>query len=225
VRLLVGTAVVAALAVVLCGLMIGVAWLAERQQRQEAAAFMTDDVARVPASEVGLVLGTSPMVMRWSTRTVLPNRTFNLRLDAAAELWHAGKAKYLLVSGNRTGSYDEPTAMRDGLIERGVPAGAIYRDFAGFRTLDSILRARSIFGQRSLVIVSQGFHVARALFLARAAGIRAWGFEAATARSWLGWRERLVIAGSALLAYYDVWRGTPAREGGAPIVIGVDPAS
>ena len=119
---------------------------------------------------MALVLGTAPIGPEGG-----PNVYFVHRLDAAAALWKAGKVKYVIVSG----STGEPEAMRAGLIERGVPATAIYRDPAGYRTRDSVLRARDVFGQKRLiVIVSQRFHLSRALFLARHAGIEAWGFEA-----------------------------------------------
>ena len=215
----------AAVAFGAAAIVVAVAWFAQRQQEAEAAAVMTADIARLPVFEVGLVLGTAPFVRQWPARTLEPNPTFAARLDSAAALWRDGKVKYLIVSGNAAGRYDEPTAMRAGLIARGVPAQAIYRDPAGFRTLDSMLRARDVFGLKRLVVISQDFHIARALFLARAAGIEAWGFEAATAPSTRDWREELVIMGSALLAYVDVWRGRRAREVGQPIAIGADQAN
>jgi len=114
-------------AVVLGVVLLG--WLAERKMERKAAADSTSDIAQAHALKVALVLGTAPIGPEGG-----PNRYLVYRLDAAADLWKAGKVKYLLVSGNRDGSYDEPTAMRDGLIKRGVPAEAIYRDFAGYRT-------------------------------------------------------------------------------------------
>src|SRR5271154_2736279 len=101
------------------------------------------DPAQAPATEMALVLGAAPIGPEGG-----PNRYLVYRLDAAAALWKAGKAKVLLVSGSRTGeSYDEPAAMEAGLIERGVPAGAIKRDNEGYRTRASVLRARDVFGQ------------------------------------------------------------------------------
>src|SRR5207302_6866748 len=131
-----------ALGVVLLG------WLAERKMDRKAAADSTSNIAQAHAVGVALVLGTAPIGPEGG-----PNRYLVYRLDAAAELWKAGKVKYLLVSGNRDGGYDEPTAMREGLMKRGVPADAIYRDFAGYRTRDSVLRARDIFGQREILVV------------------------------------------------------------------------
>ncbi|MBS0412715.1 MAG: YdcF family protein, partial [Proteobacteria bacterium] len=193
------------------------AWAAERRLDRLAAPYMTDDPARLPAMDVALVLGAAPIGPEGG-----PNRYFEYRLDAAAELWKRGKVKYLLVSGdNRRPDYDEPTAMRDGLVKRGVPAAAIYRDFAGVRTRDSMLRARQVFGQTRLIVVSQRFHLARALFLARESGQEAWGFEARDVARAYSLLTELRRYPSALRAYWDVWVETPPRHGGRPIVIGV----
>ena len=128
------------------------------------------------------------------------------------------------MSGTRAGRYDEPTAMRAGLIERGVPAEAIYRDFGGDRTLDSIVRARRVYGQTRLIIVSQRFHLARALFLALHEGIDARGFEARDVDQPYSTFTELRRYPSAMRAYWDVWNGMRAEEVGKPVRIEVDPA-
>ena len=150
------------------------AWLADRRMVREAATWSFADVAQAPAVEVALVLGTAPIGPEGG-----PNRYLVYRLDTAAALWKTGKAKVLLVSGTRAGEhYDEPAAMRAGLIERGVPADAIVIDNEGFRTRTSVLRARDVYGQSRFLIVSQRFHVGRALYIAHYAGIEAWGVDA-----------------------------------------------
>jgi SanA protein len=195
------------------------AWFAERRLEQLAAACLSGDPSSIRDTDVALVLGAAPIGPEGG-----PNRYFEYRLDAAAALWRAGKAKYLLVSGdNRRPDYDEPSAMRAGLIARGVPASAIYRDFAGLRTLDSVLRARAVFGQRRLIIVSQGFHANRAVFLARRAGLEAWGFEARDVVRAYSVLTELRRYPSALRAWYDVWFETPPRRAGPAIAIGLDP--
>jgi SanA protein len=200
-------------------LVVLLAWLAERRLEQQASACLTADPSRLADTDVALVLGAAPIGPEGG-----PNRYFEYRLDAAAALWRAKKVKYLLVSGdNRSADYDEPTAMRAGLIKRGVPAAAIYRDFAGLRTLDSVLRAQSIFGQKRLIIVSQRFHLARALFLARETGIDACGFEARDVDSPYSVFTTLRRYPSALRAYWDVWFDTPPRHAGPSVVIGRDP--
>ena len=113
--------------------------------------------------------------------------------------------------------------MRAGLIERGVPAEVIHRDPAGYRTWDSVLRARDLYGQKQIVIVSQRFHLDRALFLARRAGIEAWGLEARDVDTAYSIFTELRRYPSALRAWYDVWVETPPRHAGPAIAIGVDP--
>jgi SanA protein len=201
-------------AVALAGTLL--AWLAERSLDRMAEAWSFTDAAKVPSVDVALVLGTAPIGPEGG-----PNRYFVYRLDAAAALWKAGKVKYFIVSG----SGQEPTAMRAGLIERGVPAEAIYRDPAGYRTWDSVLRARDIYGQKRLVIVSQPFHLDRALFLAREAGLEAWGLEARDVDTPYSVFTELRRYPSALRAYYDVWTGAKVGERGQKITMGVDPPS
>lgn len=128
----------------------------------------------VPATPVAVVLGTSSHV---GGRV---NLFFSTRMRAAAELFHAGKVQALIVSGdNGTANYDEPTEMKHALVKLGVPESQIVCDYAGFRTLDSVVRAKEVFGQSRVVFISQRFHNARAIYLARAFGIDARGFDAA----------------------------------------------
>jgi len=205
-------------AVVLGVVLLG--WLAERKMERKAEADSTSYIAHAHSLKVALVLGTAPIGPEGG-----PNRYLVYRLDAAAALWKAGKVKYLLVSGNRDGDYDEPSAMLEGLIKRGVPAEAIYRDFAGYRTRDSVLRARDVFGQAEILVVSQRFHVGRALFIAHHEGIHAWGFDARDVDQPYSIVTPLRRYPSALMAYVDMYLKRPASEGGAPIAIGVDPPS
>jgi SanA protein len=131
-------------------------------------------VETVPFTPVALVLGCSPKIGG------SPNLFFKFRIDAAVALHRAGRVKAFIVSGdNGTKDYDEPTVMKEALVARGVPESAIYCDYAGFRTLDSVVRAQSIFGQSRFIIVSQHFHNERAIFLARRRGLDAVGFDAA----------------------------------------------
>lgn len=132
------------------------------------------NVSLVPYRRVGLVLGCPKRVFGgWS------NPYFESRIAAAAELYHHRKVNYLVVSGdNHVQGYDEPTDMKNALIDRGVPADRVYLDYAGFRTLDSVVRVKEIFGQDSITIISQRFHNQRAIFLADHHGIDAIGFDA-----------------------------------------------
>lgn len=99
-------------------------------------------------------------------------------MNAAAAIYMAGKTKKILVSGdNGTPFYDEPTAMREALVKRGIPKEDIALDYAGFRTLDSVIRAHKVFGVDKCVIVTDDFHLPRALFAAEEEGIDAVGFQ------------------------------------------------
>jgi len=163
-----------------------------------SAPFMFGNISSVPANHVGLVLGCSP-----SLRDGRPSPFFLGRVSAAAQLFQAGKVDYLLVSGdNGSVRYDEPTQFKTALIAAGVPLDKIVLDYAGFRTLDSVFRARDVFGQAKFTVISQGFHNERAIFLARHHGIEAIGFSApdvqgfkgmfAHAREWIA-RARAVL--------------------------------
>jgi SanA protein len=131
-----------------------------------------DSALLIPGRRVGLVLGTGRTTAGgWS------NPHFVNRVRAAAELYRAGKIERVLVSGdNHVKGYDEPTDMKDALIAAGVPEQAITSDYAGFRTLDSIVRAKKVFGLSQFTVVSERFHNYRALFIARRYGIHAVAF-------------------------------------------------
>jgi SanA protein len=128
----------------------------------------------VPHRRAALVLGTAKYVPGGNE-----NLHYRYRMDAAAELFAAGRVGYVIVSGNGVEpDYDEPAAMRGDLIERGVPAARIYRDDAGLRTLDSVVRAADVFGVDDAVVVSQPEHTKRAIFIGRMRGQDVVGFSA-----------------------------------------------
>lgn len=166
-------------------------WLSSAWVERNAAGLLYSSVTDVPENRVGLVLGTSKNAPSGG-----PNLFFEARMDAAAELFRAGKVQNLIVSGdNSTAAYNEPADMRDALVARGVPENRIFLDYAGFRTLDSVIRARAIFGQERLTIISQAFHNERAVFIAQRRGIEAVGFNArdvgGAAGARVGFREVL----------------------------------
>lgn len=142
-----------------------------------------DDINSLPHNKVGLLLGTSPLDKQGNT-----NYYFIYRIDAAEQLIKSGKIDYILVSGdNSSVGYDEPTWMRDSLVGRGVPEDRIVLDFAGLRTLDSVVRAKEVFGQDSITIISQLFHNERALYLADHNGINAIAYNAKDVSLWHKW--------------------------------------
>jgi len=208
-------AALAVLVLLLAGAWVAIEWRSD--------ASITDNIAALAPAEAGLVLGTSRLV-----RGGFANPYFLNRIEAAAALYKSGKVKYLIVSGNQSdggranGGYDEPTDMRDALVAAGVPAKSIYRDYAGFRTLDSVLRAHEVFGQERVIIVSQHFHLARALFLAKSHGLDDAGFQAADVPLYLDLLTQVREAGARVKALIDVVDNRDARFGGKTITLGVD---
>lgn len=131
--------------------------------------FVYNDIARVPKADVALVLGAS--VYRGKPSPVLEERA-----HTAVELYKDMVVSKILVTGDNSSlSHDEVTPVRKYLIDAGIPAGDIFLDHAGFDTYSSMYRARDIFGAKSVVIVTQDFHLPRALFIARALGLEAYG--------------------------------------------------
>ncbi|MFJ8195724.1 vancomycin high temperature exclusion protein [Streptomyces sp. NPDC096152] len=125
--------------------------------------------ADVPRTEVAVVFGAG----LWDGE---PSPYLAHRLDAAAELYRAGRIRAVLVTGdNSRDDYDEPDAMRAYLTRHGVPGTRVVTDYAGFDTWDSCVRARKIFGVRRAVLISQAFHIRRAVALCDAAGVDSWG--------------------------------------------------
>lgn len=149
-------------------IVVGSSWLVDHL----AAGRLVTDPASLPANRTALVLGTSS-----SVRGRYANPHFDNRIAAAADLFRRGRVKHFLLSGdNGSRGYDEPSDMRRALLALGVPDSAMTLDYAGFRTLDSVARARKIFGLDKMVIVTDRFHTSRALFLARQFGIDAVAF-------------------------------------------------
>jgi len=131
-------------------------------------------ISKIPPREVALVLGTSPKM-----RSGVSNPYFTKRMDAAALLYHHGKIKTIIVSGEKSKGYDEPAAMKNYLIyQEGVPEHIIVEDPKGFNTYKSILRCKNTYNKKNVIIVSQGFHNLRALFFARNNSMNALGFDA-----------------------------------------------
>ncbi|MHB9850950.1 SanA/YdcF family protein [Streptomyces krungchingensis] len=125
--------------------------------------------ADAPRTDVAVVFGAG----LWDGE---PSPYLAHRLDAAAGLYRDGRIKVVLVTGdNSREDYDEPDAMRTYLTARGVPDDRIVSDYAGFDTWDSCVRARKIFGVHEALLISQGFHIRRAVALCQAAGVRSYG--------------------------------------------------
>ena len=155
-----------------------------------------DDVSAVPQTTVGLVFGTTNRD---------ENPYFRYRIDAAVRVWKAGKLKTLIVSGdNRSRYYNEPEKMKQDLVERGIPADRIVCDYAGLRTFDSVVRAKEIFGVTSILVISQRFQNERAIYIAKANGIDAYGFNSQDVESHLGMKTKIREVGARVKMWLDV---------------------
>ena len=132
-----------------------------------------ENIDNVPKCKVGVVLGCSKYL-----RNGRPNLYFQQRIQAAKELYFCGQVKFLLVSGdNSTKYYDEPTTMKNDLVQLGVPENKIYCDYAGLSTLDSVIRAKEVFKENRFVVISQDFHVRRAVYIGIAHNIDLIGYS------------------------------------------------
>jgi len=180
------------------------------------AAFKVFPVEDVPADRVAIVFGAG------LRRDGGPTAVLRDRVETAAQLYFDGKVEKILMSGdNRVVDYNEPAAMRQHALNLGVPDEAIALDYAGRRTYDTCYRARHIFGIESAILVTQKFHLSRALFTCNALGVKAVGVEANNyyylKRSRLYWnlREQFATVG----AFWDVYFKRPLPVLGDPETI------
>ena len=142
--------------------------------KQSSRHLLYDDVQEIPYRKVGLVLGTSPLA-----KSGRENLYYRYRLQAVADLYFEGKISYILVSGdNHKKGYNEPEWMRDALVEMGIPGSVIYLDYAGFRTYDSMIRAKKVFDLSSVTVISQYWHNERAVYIANRIGLDAIAYNA-----------------------------------------------
>jgi SanA protein len=173
---------------------------ASRTVRKDAGTKVFRNAFAIPHKRVALVLGCAPVLGGG-----MPNGFFENRMDAAARLFRAGKADYLLLSGdNHSVDYDEPTAMKQALIDRGVPEERLVLDYAGFSTSDSIIRAKKVFGVDDLCVVSQPDHIMRAIYIADHHGVDAIGFAAGEIAVRYSWRTRVRESLARVRTLFDV---------------------
>lgn len=173
----------------------------DRQISKYAAPFLFNRPEEVPYNQVGLVLGTSKSLSNGQE-----NLYFKYRMDAAAELYKAGKIDYILVSGDNSQlCYNEPVDMQKALLKRGVPKEAIVLDYAGFRTLDSVIRSKKVFGQQRMTIISQDFHNRRAIYIAQYHGIQAIGYNARDVHFYSGFKTQFREKLARVQAFIDLY--------------------
>ena len=197
------------------GISVLFVWWANHKIETETKNFVSYDIQKLPNEKVGLLLGTSKIL-----KSGWKNLYFFNRIDAAEQLYKSGKIKYILISGdNSTKDYSEPEDMQAELLKRGIPADKIVLDFAGFRTLDSVVRAKEIFGQNSFIIISQKIHNERAVYLARKNGIEAYGYNAKDVNKYFGFKTKVREYFARVKVFVDFLLGVEPKFGGEKVEI------
>jgi SanA protein len=164
---------------------------------------------------VGLLLGTG----KYNADSSI-NYYYKYRIDAVISVMRAKKIGYLIISGDNSRSdYDEPSMMRADLINAGIDSSRIFLDYAGFRTFDSIVRAREVFGQTSITVISQHFHNQRAVFIAGREGISAIGFNARDVSAKSGFKVVVREKLARVKVFADYLLGNKPRFLGPKIII------
>ena len=163
----------------------------------------SSEIDSIKYNKVGLLLGTPPK----ARITKVKNYFFIYRLDAAEQLYRAGKIEKILISGdeNSLDGINEPECMRDSLVARGVPASVIILDGKGYRTINSIVNANKVFGLRSFTIISQEFHNERALYQAEHLGLDVENLQAYNARNPKSTRALITYAREYLARVKMFW--------------------
>ena len=174
--------------------------------------------SQIKKNKVGLLLGTAKYYKAGGI-----NLYFKYRIDAAVELYKSGKIDYILVSGdNGSVYYNEPMTFKKELMKKGIPAEVIYLDYAGFRTLDSVIRAKEIFGQEEITIISQQFQNERAIYIAENKGIKAIGFNAKDMEGTNGIKVKFREYFARTKAFMDIVFNVQPKFYGEKVPIGID---
>ena len=179
----------------------------------EGKTFSTLDA--IPKNKVGIVLGTSKRLKDGG-----PNAYYGNRIMAAVNLYRANKIEFVLVSGdNGTIYYNEPTTMKNDLVSAGIPEDHIFLDYAGFRTLDSMVRAKEVFGLENATIISQKFHNERAIYIAEKKGLKTIGFNAVDVSLESGFKVQLREYFARVKVFLDLALKTQPKFFGDKIII------
>ena len=190
---------------VLIGLLLLTVLGLDRWMSWKTAPYIYDELQDLPYRQVGVVLGTAKYY-----RTGVINQYYRYRIQGAINAYNSGKVNYLLLSGdNALQSYNEPMTMRKDLIAAGVDPSDIVLDYAGFRTLDSIVRTRKVFDTNDFIIITQRFHCERALFIALHMGIQAQCYAVPSPKDMLSVRIREFAARFGALADLYIFKREP----------------
>lgn len=183
--------------ILLCVLIFSFIWYTNYVASRAGNGLLFDKVSDVPHTQVALVFGTSERLRHGNK-----NLYFKYRIQAAAELWQAKKVDHIIVSGDNSEKYyNEPVSMRSALVQKGVPFDKIICDYAGFRTLDSVIRAKEVFGLKEVIFVSQKFQNERAAYIAKAHNMKVLGYNAQDLKGTAGRKTKL----REILARVQMW--------------------
>lgn len=173
------------------------------------------ELTSIPKNKVGIILGTARYLVEGGTNPFYTNR-----IQATIDLYNSGKIEFVLVSGdNETVYYNEPDTMKKDLIAGGIPENKIYQDFAGVRTLDSMVRAKEVFGLNEVTVISQEFHNERAIYLAQRNGLDAIGFNATDVKGNHGLKVHLREYFARVKVFVDILLQTQPRSLGTKVRI------
>lgn len=174
-----------------------------------------DSVNALPHNHCAVVLGTSKFLSGGKV-----NLYYTYRIQSAVLLYKSKKIDYIIVSGdNKHRNYNEPVSMFNDLVEAGIPKERIVLDYAGFRTLDSVVRCYLVFGQHQFTVISQPFHNHRAVFLGRKRGLDVIAYNAGDLVGRPTVKVILREIGARVLLAYDLLTGTQPHFLGERIVI------
>jgi SanA protein len=172
-------------------------------------------VVSIPHNHCALVLGTSKYL--WNGKK---NLYYTNRIKAVVELYNKNKIDFIIVSGdNRNRNYNEPITMYNDLIAAGIPGRKIIADYAGFRTLDSVVRGKEVFGQNKFTIVSQSFHNQRAIYIARKKGIEAIAFNSENVTSKFAFKVQVREVAARILVLFDMMTARQPHFLGEKVII------
>ena len=173
------------------------------------------DLNNLPKNRVGLVLGTAKRLVEGGA-----NPYYTYRINATIRLYNANKIDFVLVSGdNGSVYYNEPTTIKKDLMDGGIPEDKIFLDYAGFRTLDSVVRAKAVFGLDSVTVISQKFHTERAVYLAEKKGLIAFGYNARDVSTKQGLKVQLREYFARVKVFVDLVLNTQPKFFGEKIEI------
>ncbi|MCX6239933.1 MAG: YdcF family protein [Bacteroidia bacterium] len=206
------------IALIICFLFVVSATLVNVAVTKTGNRFCYSSVDSIPHNHCALVLGTSKYL--WNGKR---NLYYTNRIKAAVELYNHNKIDFIIVSGdNRNRNYNEPITMYNDLVQAGIPNRKIILDYAGFRTLDSVVRGKEVFGQDKFTIVSQSFHNQRAVYIARKKGIEAIAFNTEDVTGILTLKVQMREIAARMLVIFDMAISRQPHFLGEKVVVPVE---